>query len=106
MKSYMKDRRREVDNWTCDDKFIIEKGERADTILEHMPRDTMMCKPIIIGKDDDGLVVEWCYNKVIFTLARATGEDAMFGKITAYTVYKTHKIISKEDVEWELTNLV
>ena len=98
MKSYMKDRRREVESWTCSDEFVIEKGERADTLLEHMPRTFMMCEPIIIGKDDDGLVVEWCYNKVIFTLARATGEDVMFGKITAYTVWKIEEITSKEEL--------
>jgi hypothetical protein len=95
----MKDRRREVESWTCSDKFVIEKGERADIVLEHMPRNFMMCDPIIIGKDDDGLVVEWCYNKVILTLARATGEDAVFGKITAYTVYKIYEIIPMEEVD-------
>ncbi len=99
MKSYMKDRRREVDNWICDDEFVIEKGERADMVLEHMPNSLFMCKPIIIGKDDDGLVVEWCYNKVILTLARATGEDVIFGKITAYTVYKIYEITSIKEVD-------
>jgi len=95
----MKDRRREVENWTCNDKFVIEKGERADTLLGHMPRTFMMCEPIIIGKDDDGLVVEWCYNKVIFTLARVSAEDVLFGKITAYTVWKIYEIIPMEEME-------
>ena len=99
MKSYMKDRRREVETWECSDEFVIEKGERAGIVLEHMPRNFMMCEPIVIGKDDDGLVVEWCYNKVILTFARATGEDVLFGKITAYTVYKIYEITPKEEME-------
>jgi hypothetical protein len=95
----MKDRRREVENWTCDDEFVIEKGERADMILDHMPNSLFMCDPIIIGKDADGLVVEWCYNKVIFVIARATNEDAVFGKITAYTVYKIYEVMPIKDVD-------
>jgi hypothetical protein len=99
MKSYMKDRRREVDSWTCSDDFVVKPGERADILLEHMPRNFMMCEPIIIGKDEDGLVVEWCYNKVIFTLARVSRKDVVFGNISAYAVYKIYEITPKKETE-------
>ena len=96
MKSYMKDRRKEVDTWNAGDEsggdVIIEKGMHADTLLAHLPKDLMMCEPIVIGKDEDGLVVEWCYSKVIFTLARAHVDDPVFGRIEAYGVQKIEEI--------------
>jgi hypothetical protein len=88
----MKENRTEIDSWKAGE-FIIEKGIWADTVLEHMPRDTMMKQPVTIGRDKDGLVVEWHYTGVIFTLARASALDATFGKITAYGVQKIEEVV-------------
>jgi phage gp46-like protein len=98
----MKDRRQEVDKHVIEQEqgdIIIEPGWWADKVLEVLPRDMMMCKPIIIGKDEDGYVVEWCYNSVIFTLARAKKIDKVFGNLEVYAVQKIEKIIPKSEVE-------
>ena len=87
----MKEIRVEIDNWRVGD-FTIEKGVWADTVLRYMPRESMLKQPIILGKDDDGLVVEWWYLGVIFTLARATVRDTLFGDITAYGVQKIEEL--------------
>jgi len=103
----MKDRRREVDSWLVrgdiekgqTQDLTIEPGTWADTVLEYMPNTLFMCKPIVVGKDGDGLVVEWCYKDVIFTLARVRGAFAGIGPIEVYAVQKIEEITSKEEVE-------
>jgi len=50
-----------------ENKIIL--GTTANQILEILPRFLMNEEPVVLGNDADGMVVEWNYEAVIFTLA-------------------------------------
>ncbi len=47
----------------------IVVGTSADEVLMVMPKNKMVKDPAVIGRDEDGLIVEWHYPDVILTLA-------------------------------------
>ena len=67
----------------------ITLGMIADAVLEQTEfhRAKMVQNPKILGRDDEGLVVEWHYKGVILTMARPknTGDA---NEIIAYAVQK------------------
>jgi len=68
---------------------VVQQGMHADDLLEIMPRIIMIKDPVILGKDADGLIVEWHYSDVVFTLARAAGINPVTGYgVIAYYVQK------------------
>jgi hypothetical protein len=44
-------------------------GSSANQILELLPNFLATKDPVVLGNDDDGMVVEWYFEGVIFTLA-------------------------------------
>ena len=66
----------------------ISLGTVADVLLMMMPRNKMVRKPKVVGKDEDGLVVEWHYPEVVFTLAMASFENTEGVPFKMYAVQK------------------
>lgn len=65
-------------------------GTPSDDVItfDKFCRLKMVMNPKIIGADQDGLVIEWHYKDVIFTMMRASMEDPVIGTITRYAVQK------------------
>ena len=63
----------------------VEVGAWADTLVEFLgiPHDVN-----VLGKDKDGLVIEWMYPGIKFTLAMA--------EVTTYNV----KVYAVQKIEW------
>ena len=66
----------------------IEIGTWADTVLKLFPSSDMISSPLVLGRDADGLVVEWQYKDVTFTIARAELDHIVYGNMTVYAVQK------------------
>ena len=71
----------------------IEQGTWADTVLEILGQPKEIER---VGEDSDGLIVEWRYDDVIFTMARANSNDGIYN-ITAYGVQKIEEIVEDEN---------
>lgn len=67
----------------------VKIGITADEVLEILGNNAT---PEVLGKDEDGLIVEWHYNDVIITLAYATQISLTLGNISAYAVQKIEVI--------------
>lgn len=68
-------------------------GTPADAVLDVMgDRSSMLCSPVVLGKqtidDVESLIVEWHYAGVVFTLARGSVDDAVYGRLEMYAVQK------------------
>lgn len=59
----------------------IVPGKTADEVLALMPKVLQEKKPVVVGYDYDGAIVEWYYPGVIITFAYA-----QFSYDAAYTV--------------------
>ena len=70
----------------------ISLGTVADILLAIFPKSHMVRNPRVIGKDNDGLVVEWHYKDVVFTLARANFENTEGVPFSMYAVQKIEVI--------------
>lgn len=60
-------------------------GTSADVTLEIIGKPK---KTKVVGKDADGLVVEWIYEDAIITMAYTSYHDPDVGKVGLYAVYK------------------
>lgn len=83
----------EAEEYMIDDHKIT-KGTSADALLILMPKVKFVRRPKVLGKDNDGIVVEWHYRDVVFTLARAKTLNEE-GEVT-YDVYAVQKIEVRE----------
>jgi hypothetical protein len=73
----------------------ISLGTVADILIVLFPKHKMVRNPKVVGKDKDGLVVEWHYKDVIFTLARAEFENT---EGVPFSMYAVQKIEVREEV--------
>jgi hypothetical protein len=81
--------RKEVDSYKD-----IKAGCPADQVLQYMGKHKMIMKPKVLGRNKDGLVVEWHYRDVIFTLAMG---EAKFTEDVTMRAYAVQKIELRSD---------
>ena len=67
----------------------VKIGLPADRLLVKFPGSGMVMEPKVVGRDEDGLVVEWHYRDVIFTLARARDGD--------FEMYAVQRIMVRDE---------